>query len=730
MDRVSADAQAFMDLVFAMGSWTGDGPAPSSLPLHGARAMSRIVRSHPAVAEGRTPATALQLFGQDGDDGLLELRYDAVGFLVGGALALGMTGAPLDDLAVPLLIAAIDVDPASISLRKDLLRKPIGPPDPLFPHWLDGLDRLKGRDCWAGVVKAALELGRYGGGLLTADAAGITGLSRHQVCGASTLDLLGSGFGAGQPAGTSVYLPTGAGACRPARVISWSDSRISVEVPAGVRPGCVGFVRGGGGGGFAGVNEVTGTLVQCVGAVGEIWGRGFSKVLGPVVSCPPCLPGGVNRIDSAGPPVIHAFGFAPAQVEPGGQPVLSWNVESADTLSITHLAGIGPALSLPSPLPGTGSVTLPPVTGSSRIQATYRVVAQNACGQVTRDAVLVMTRTPKLSVSRIEVVQSVQKPDNSVRLTAARRTGVRVFLDSGISDGFNLGLGPNRVGGLTATLYAESLDSGVVRDCGPPWNPAVTAATAPNRDLLADSVNFDVPLSACTGNVRFRCVVELPGPPGDPPLSWASGSTDVSFTAKPQQELLPWIFTDPSSTSATPTMTDFFDNLLGPARRQPFPESGFIVNPPILVTLSPIESLKLWSSWERLVARMATTIFLFPSTPVGGIRSGIAPSDSAYPWAGMALPRVLLTVPSFVAQMADSDTCAHELGHTYGLLHVNCGGPAGPYDGRLPLTLADPALNVVGRTLLAAGANEEMTYCAPRWPSVEHWDAIFDRIPI
>jgi hypothetical protein len=193
---------------------------------------------------------------------------------------------------------------------------------------------------------------------------------------------------------------------------------------------------------------------------------------------------------------------------------------------------------------------------------------------------------------------------------------------------------------------------------------------------------------------------------------------------------LPWIFTDPSSTSVTPTMTDFFDNLLGPAQRQPFPESGFIVNPPILVTLTPAESLKLWSSWERLVARMATTVFLFPSTPVGGIRSGIAPSDSAYPWAGMALPRVLLTVPSFVSQMADSDTCAHELGHTYGLLHVNCGGPAGPYDGRLPFILADPALNVARRTLLAAGANEEMTYCGPRWPSIEHWDAIFDRIPI
>jgi hypothetical protein len=375
-------------------------------------------------------------------------------------------------------------------------------------------------------------------------------------------------------------------------------------------------------------------------------------------------------------------------------------------------------------------VTLAPITGTSRIEATYRIVAKNACGQVSADAVVVMTRTPKLSVSRIEVVQSIQKSNNSVRLTARRRTAVRVFMESGITDGFNLGLGPNRVGGLTATLYAENINSGAVQNCGPPWDPAVTAATAPNRDLLSDSVNFDIPLQACTGDVRFRVVVQQPGLPGTRPLLFASGSTDVSFMPKPQQELLPWIFTDPSSTSATPTMPDFFDNLTGPARRQPFPENGFIVNPPIRVTLGAIDSLKLPTAWERLVAGMATTIFLFPSTPVGGIRSGITPSDPAYVWAGMALPRIGPTAPSFVCQMADTDTCAHELGHTYGLQHVNCGGPAGPYDGRLPLTLSDPGLNVVGRSLLATGANEQMTYCTPRWPSIEHWDAIFDRIPI
>ena len=731
MDRSIVNAQTFMDGVHAMASWAGEGPAPTALPLVGARAMARLVLGHPAVADGRRPTTALQLFADDGDDGgLLDLRGDATAFLVGGALALGMTGIPFDDdLPTRLIVASIDVDPESVRLRWEILRKPIGPPEPVFPGWLDDLDRLLKRNCWAGVHKAVLKLGTYARTASTSDAAGITGLSTHSLCAPATLDLLGSGFGAAQQPGTSVYLPTGAGSCKPARVLAWSDTKVTVEVPADVRAGCVGFVRAGSGGG-GGPSGVTGELVQCVGPAAENWGRGFDKVIGAIVSCPPCLPGGANRIDVAGPPVVHAFRLTPAQVEPAGVPVLSWNVEFADTISIAHQSGIGPAMpALPVPLPPVGSVTFPPVTGSNPLKATYRLTARNTCGQVTADAVLVMTKTPKLAVTRIEVVQSVQKTDNSVRLTSARRTAVRVFLDSGAA-GFDFGLGPGRVGGLRATLLAESLDNATVRDCGPPWDPAVIAGTAPNRDLLGDSVNFEVPLTACTGNVRFRAVIELPGPPGEPPVSWASGSTDVVFTSKPAQEMLPWLIADPLSAGATPTMTSFFGNLAGPAARQPFPLAGFVVNPPILVTLAPQDSLTTLLSWERLVARMAVTIFLFPSTPVGGVRAGVVPSDPAYPWAGMALPRVGLTVPSFIAQAADPDTCAHELGHAYGLMHVNCGSPAGPYDSRLPFTLADAALNIPAKSLLPAGANEEMAYCYPRWPSVEHWDAMFDRIPV
>jgi hypothetical protein len=728
---VPKGAQAFVQQVLAIGSWTGDlGPA-TSLPAAGARAMSRLVLAHPAVADGARSDTPLALFGATADPRLEALRSDAVGYLVAGALALGMTGHEVDKLADRLVFAAASIDPASLLQRHRLAGgKPFGPPPPVIPEWLDQLDEFLARNCFAGVVDAVLELGKWAGGGSRSDATGISSLSATSVCPGTPLTISGSGFGATQPADTKVYVPAGNG-CREATVTSWSDTAIVVQLPPDVGAGCVGFVRGG----MASLGEpqrVTGELMNCIGPAAEAWTRGFGKVgKSAIVSCPPCLPGGQNRIQAGGRPVINAFRFTPAHVEPGGQPVLSWNVSNASSLQITGVSGNGPALALPSPLPPLGSITLAPVGGLVPVHGRYRLTATNACGTATADAEFDMSRTPALSVIRIEVVQSIQKVDNSVHLTANRTTAVRVFVGSGITDGFDLGDGPNRVAGVTVSLQAENLGNGSLRNCGSPW-PGSQATPSPNRDSLADSFNFDVPLSAATGLVRFHAFVEFRPSPGQPPLSSAAGTVDVVFTPKPNQELLPILIADPSSTSPTPTLANFFANfngVAGPAHAQPFQQGGFTVNPALTMTLSGAESLKSGINWSWVAARLATMIFLFPSTPVGGIRSGIVPSDGAYPWGGMALPRVGATAPSFIVQAGQPQTCAHELGHTYGFLHVNCGGPAGPFGG-LPLTITAPGVDVQNRSIMPAGSSELMSYCSPQWPSIPHWESMFNSIPI
>jgi hypothetical protein len=397
----------------------------------------------------------------------------------------------------------------------------------------------------------------------------------------------------------------------------------------------------------------------------------------------------------------------------------------------------GPALAVPSPALA-GSLTWPPVQGTSVATTTFRLTALNSCGTTLATAGFTLTRRPKLSITRIEVVQGEQLTDNSVRLVANRRTAARVFVDSGITDGFNLGYGPGGVGGLDVSLYAVDVGTGVTTSCGAPWNPQFVAKPTADRDVLGDSVNFDVPLPACSGNVRFHATAILPAPkptdplqPTMPPVAFADGATEVTFIGRQQQMILPFLLTDPLSAASVPVRADFDACLDGAIRMDPFPDNGFVVNPPIPMTLSVQDSLFTTLGWERLLGSLVTLNFLFPNQPVGGIRTAVAPVDvPPASRGGMGLPRIGATIPALIVRSGQPATFTHELGHTYGLQHVNCGGAPWPYDTGLPFTLANPAVDVFNRVLMPTGTNESMTYCFPQWPSRQHWDKIFDSIPV
>ena len=201
-----------------------------------------------------------------------------------------------------------------------------------------------------------------------------------------------------------------------------------------------------------------------------------------------------------------------------------------------------------------------------------------------------------------------------------------MFVDSGISDGFDFGVGdgPNRVGNLHAVLVAENLDSGAVFDCGYPWGGPRLAGPVLDRDVLGDSINFDVPLAACDGNVQFRATVTQPGPAASSAAP-ASGSVNVSFAPLGKQEFLPFLVTDPSSALPTPTMGGFYSCLAGPESAHPFPDNGFTINPPLAHTLAAAESLRVPANWTWLVMRLSTMLFLFPSQPVAGVRMAVVP---------------------------------------------------------------------------------------------------------
>jgi hypothetical protein len=724
-DDLLSNAQSFVAQVFRVGSWRAELPPPTSFSLSGARAMSEFALDHASFKDNTKLDTRLRLFGPTDDDGLEALRRHSVGYLFASTVALGFTGRDIgDDVAAGLIHAAADPTPESILRRANLMRERLfEPPTPVIPEWLEEVDRFLERNCFTGVMQAVLEVARWARNSSISDSSGITSITPSPVCADGQLTLHGN-FPATQPGDVVVYVPTIGGGCREAKVESWSDVAVVVRAPSDIGPGCAGFVKLSGT--FREPQNVTGALTRCIGPAAEVWTRGFDRLLTAPVSCPPCLPNGQNRIQFAGEPIINKFEFVPAVFEPGGRTTLMWSVSNATSIELNRVM---PFFPFPTPLPSAGSITFPPVTGLKPVTELYRLTARNGCGVKTRDAQFTMIRKPILSVTRIEVVQAIQKPDNSVRLVANRRTAVRVFVDSGINDGFDFGLGPNRIGGLEAGLVAENLATGAVFDCGAPWNKLLEAAPALNRDQLEDSINFDVPLAACEGNVRFRATVTQPGPPGAPPTAFASGSVDVTFTPKSQQMLLPFLITDPSSASPAPTMADFYACLIGPIEQHPFPDNGFIINPELSFTLSGAERLSIGENWAWLVLRLQTMSFLFASQPVGGVRMGIVPNDTTtFRYTGWGHGRGGLLPPAFIVIAGSSRWCLHELGHAAGLMHVNCGNAAGPYGG-LPLTIDNPGLNVFTRQIFPSGSSEAMGYCGPPWPSILHWDHMFRSIP-
>ena len=116
VNGLSSSAQAFAEQVFCGGSWRAELPPTTSFSLKGARAMSELVLEHPALKADGRPDMQLRLFGPTDDDGLETLRRHSVGYLLSGAVALGLMDRDIgEDLAAGLIHAAADPGPESPS---------------------------------------------------------------------------------------------------------------------------------------------------------------------------------------------------------------------------------------------------------------------------------------------------------------------------------------------------------------------------------------------------------------------------------------------------------------------------------------------------------------------------------------------------------------------------------------------------------------------------------------
>jgi hypothetical protein len=552
----------------------------------------------------------------------------------------------------------------------------------------------------------------------------------------------GKSFPASRPPGVQVLVGTTA-----VPIDSWSASAIVIRIPQGCRSGCVGFID------VAAESvrldamrqnseamESISEGLRCLGVAGGT-GKAFTTPLAS--SAPPCA--GFNFLQ-IGPPVVEWFQFlgVGAFATPGTNLVLSWKVSGSASVRIRQTSAGGPATNPNIAHPSTGTLALGPFTGSQPVTASYELTATNSCGSTTARVSVQLQQPPALSIVGIEVVQTIQTPTNTVSLVSGKRTMVRVYVDSGITNGFNSGSGANNQPNVTGDVTVFPAAAGMGFGAGPPLNPGAAIVARPpaaiNRNLFSHSLNFELPLAQVSGNVRIDARVWVVGHEQDVGGPWrAFRSLTVTFSPQGAQTVTPVLIADRRLGNPPPIFaTQYVPTLSGALPRFPLPEGGFTVDPPQVLLSDPLfHNLATLLGWQLLLLDLRTLVLIGGVAP-RGIRSGMVASDprnaaSGVLGIGTTARAPALDWPSYISMPFDVPTLAHEMTHTFNINHAPCGIPATetPEPG-LPARTEAPGANVPARLVVPAGTPEQMcgTATATDWPSTVLWGLLRTRIPL
>jgi len=351
---------------------------------------------------------------------------------------------------------------------------------------------------------------------------GITGVELADVSAGSTITLIGTGFGARQPAGVALLLPTARG-CRPTTPLSWSDTRITAVLPPEVASGSVGFADAGYVAGYdawaARRNAVDAALASlpCVRSV-PVLTEPFHESVPPTTA---------TRLH-AGTPAVAAFsanGTSVLALEPGIPLRLRWTVRNVETLTVERTSATGPLLDGATTLvdPVATSIALGVPSYSTLQVWTYRLTVTGAAGpQVSSTVTVVAGKRPALRIESIEVTQSVRPVPEPAGLVESKPTVVRVAVRHGLA-GFGNDLvadvrGRIRVHGPeigVSPWFDAANGSGALMAPNPGTSITVRAASmrsVPVRGTTNDTLDFLVPPGWARGAAtRFDVEVRVDG---------------------------------------------------------------------------------------------------------------------------------------------------------------------------------------------------------------------------
>lgn len=339
-----------------------------------------------------------------------------------------------------------------------------------------------------------------------------------------------------------------------------------------------------------------------------------------------------------------------------------------------------------------------------------------------------------LSITAIEVVQTIQKVDNSIPLVAGHRTVVRAFVSSG--HGTPLANVTGR-----ADFTAISPDGTETAMFATPLNGPLSAPGIPNRDQQHDSLNFEVPIMLTHDVLRIEvhAWVGAAAAPGSETVM-VSG---VEFQRRRTQQILPLLVRDTRTGNPAPdvpTMADFYKSLQGAIDRMPLADPGF-TSPGFSLsgarTISFHGDLTRSDGFSALLSDVTHLIFWLEGN-AGGTRATLVANDARYAGVnGKAVLGHFLNALSFVAKSSLQGTFAHELSHTFGISHApRCTSSNDGIESRLPGGTEDVGFHVADNELVPRDRGELMSYSGDtsrcpgptRWPSIALWRIIYGQV--
>jgi hypothetical protein len=371
---------------------------------------------------------------------------------------------------------------------------------------------------------------------------------------------------------------------------------------------------------------------------------------------------------------------------------------------------------------------------------------------VTADVKVRLRKKPALKIRGMELIQAIQRPDplvpptptvgGPVRLAARRRTVLRVYVESGLTGGFVYGGKPNEMQ-ITGTVdLAVSVGAGQT-GIAPIGGLSFAKVTASRDD--SQTLEFELPWERLDGGAHLTVTVR----PAN--SNWGSGAgyeatstMTAQFHPRTHLTLVRLRVHDGKKNLTEPSIAWWQADMIGARDRFPVAEDKFIeAIAPGFDVITTTRNLDDKADWEELIDDVDDIADGFKD--YGQIWVALTPTAASYSLNGIGHAFSNNAPPSsddhrvMVVQRGKPASYAHEMCHTLGVGHANCGAVGeDSVDNRLPAGGTEPG--TLGRrmstaTLFQPGSPELMSYCPQtgsrqnRWPSVALWDILFDSLP-